>query len=230
MHRTSRYAMKALLALTVSLGLLYIMVASAFAASTHPALPAHAKVISATPAIGSTISQAPTKVTVTTAEDMNPDPNKSNLVVYGPSADATDTLVSQGNAQIPLANPKEMSINITPDKTHPEGVYVVIWKTVSADDGDPAQGAFSFTVSSSGVSSTPTATPSQANTPPPTSAGNTSAPGMPIWVPIVAALVALLVGLGVGLGLGRRKPAPSLATMRSSMIQDIKQEETSKPS
>lgn len=228
MH-TTRHVLKSLLAAAIGLGLLCITAGSALAASAYPTLPAHAKVISSTPAIGSTISQAPTKVTVTTAEEVNPDPAKSNLFVYGPGADATATLISQGNAQIPLSNPKEMSINITPDKTHPNGVYIVIWKTVSADDGDPAQGAFSFTVNSNGITSTPTATTPQTNTPP-ASAGNTSAPGMPIWVPLVAALAALLVGLGIGLGLGRRKPAAAstLGAMRTSVVQDLEQEETSK--
>src|SRR5713226_3022538 len=69
---------------------------------------AHAKVLSATPGIGAVIATAPTSVTVTTAENMNPDPKKSNLFVYSPNGD----LISQGNGKIPLNNPKEMSIPI----------------------------------------------------------------------------------------------------------------------
>lgn len=224
--RTSRYVLKAALAALIGLGLLCVTTGLAFAAAAHPTLPAHAKVMSADPAIGSTIAQAPTKVTVFTAENINPDPNKSNLQVYGPSADATDTPISQGNAQIPLSNPKEMSINITPNSGHTNGVYTVFWKTVSADDGDAASGSFTFTVNPNGASAT--STPGQKNTTPPASTSNNTSSGTPIWVPIVAALVALLVGLGAGLGLGRRKPATSsIAAMRASLAQDKQQEETS---
>src|SRR6266568_5970414 len=73
---------------------------------------AHAKVISATPGIGSTIATAPAAVTVQTAENMNPDPKLSNLFVYGPSGE----LISDGNAKVSLNNPKEMSIQIKPEK------------------------------------------------------------------------------------------------------------------
>jgi methionine-rich copper-binding protein CopC len=188
--RTSRYALKTLLAAALSLSLLCMMAGAVFAA------PAHAKVGSADPGINSTVTKAPTKVTVFALENINPDPTKSNLIVYGPSADATDTVISQGNAQIPLSNPKEMSINITPNAGHINGVYVVYWKTVSADDGDAADGTFSFTVNTSGTSASST------------SGSNTStSTGTPVWVPIVAALVALLVGLGAGLSLGAMRSA-----------------------
>jgi copper resistance protein C len=232
--RTLCHTWKTLLATLMSLGLFCILAGVALAAPTHLTVPAHSKVLSAVPAIGSTITSAPTKVTVTVAENLNPDPAKSNLFVYGPSADATSTLISQGNAQIPLSSPKEMSINITPNSGHANGVYVVVWETVSADDGDAAAGAFSFTVNASGVSSTPTPSTSQAPTTPPTSTGNTTnttAAGIPIWAAIVVALVALIVGLGLGRFAlaGPRKPArSSFSSIRAAASQDVEQEEASK--
>jgi hypothetical protein len=81
-----------------------------------------------------------------------------------------------------------MSVTIKSDKT---GVYTVHWKTVSADDGDPDEGAFGFTVASTSAAPSTTTT---------TTAATTSGP---IWVPIVAGIVALLIGLGVGIGIGR---------------------------
>lgn len=226
---TTRFTVKALLATVASLGLLCITASAAFAAPAQPTLPFHAKVWKSDPAIGSTIAQAPSKVTVFALEDINPDPKKSFLQVYGPSADATDTLISQGNAQVSLSDPKQMSVNITPNAGHTNGVYVVFWTTVSADDGDMASGTFSFTVNPAGANtgSTPTVTPNASATPNTTS-GNTSSAGTPIWVPIVAALVALLIGLGVGLGLGRRKPATSsIGAMRASITQEREEEEKS---
>lgn len=220
--RRSRSALKALLAALISLGLLCVTSITVFAA------PAHAKVISSDPAIGSTITSAPTKVTVTTAEEMDPDPAKSNLFVYGPGADATATLISQGDAKVSLSNPKEMSVEIKPDSAHPDGVYVVVWKTVSSDDGDDAAGAFTFTVNASAANPTPTPTAST-STNTPASTGSDTSSGTPIWVPIVSALVALLVGLGIGLAVNRRKPATSsLGAMRSmATSEDQKSEEPS---
>jgi len=157
---------------------------------------AHAKVISANPGIGSTIVTAPTKITVTTIENMKPGPKFSNLFVYGPSG----ALVSQGDATIPLNNLKEMSVTIKPEKGN--GVYIVRWATVSADDGDPDEGAFIFTVNSTAPVAS-TSTPAK-QTSTSTSAGSS---GIPLWVPILTGIVALLVGLGAGAGLGRKYAA-----------------------
>ena len=188
-----------LFATLLSLGLLFIV------AGTVSAHTAHAKVLSATPAIGSTITQAPDKVIVECAENINPDPKLSNLFVYGPAGD----LISQGDAQVSLSNPKEMSIGIKPTGN---GVYVVRWITVSALDGDPDQGAFIFTVKPA-VSAAPTATTNNSAT---TTTNGSS--GTPLWATILVGLVALLVGLGVGLGIGRGGKKPS--TM-SAMRQEV---------
>ena len=190
-------------------------------AGVASAEPAHAKVLDALPKIGSTITQAPTTVTVFTAENIDPrDPKKSNLFVYGPNGE----LISQGNAKVPLSNPKEMSVTIKPDASNSSGVYVVQWITVSAVDGDPDQGAFVFTVKSAVA---PTPTPATSGTTPPsstTSGSGTS--GIPLWVPIVVGIIALLVGLGGGLGIGRRNAVSSMSTMRRSIEQQRQQEET----
>src|SRR2546425_3458563 len=209
--RTWYYRLQLPFALMLSMGLLYFMTGTV---SAHSTIPAHAKVNKAIPAIGSTISQAPTTVTVFTLENINPTPSKSNLFVYSPAGD----LISQGNAKVSLTNPREMSITIKPDPANLHGVYVVQWKTVSAEDGDPDQGAFVFTVNAAAVASpTPAATTStsQATTPSNTNTSGTS--GTPIWVPIVVGVIALLVGLGAGLGFGRRSSASSVGAMRQAV-------------
>src|SRR3989440_7443376 len=167
------------LAALLSLGLLFVIGGTASAhgsVPTHATVPAHAKVYKAIPAIGSTIAQAPTAVTVFTLENINPDPKKSNLFVYGPGGD----LISQGNAQVALNNPREMSIAIKADGN---GVYVVRWITVSAEDGDPDEGAFVFTVKSAGTKQPATGHRTT------TIAAGTG--GMPLWVPIVVGILAL---------------------------------------
>lgn len=227
--RILRHRIKLPLAALFSIGILLIMAGTASAHSTvftHPAIPAHAKVDKAIPAIGSTIAQAPTSVTVFTLENINPNPTKSNLFVYSPAGD----LISQGNAQVSLQNPREMSIKITPDPKNLNGVYVVRWITVSAEDGDPDQGAFVFTVHAN-ATATPTPAPTTANqtTPPPSNTTATGSGGTPVWVPIVSGIVALLIGLGAGLGLGRRNSTPAIGSMRRAVAQQSEEEAAKRP-
>ena len=219
--RTFYHRLQLPIATVLSLCLLYFITGTA---SAHSVVPTHAKVTKAIPAIGSTISQAPTTVTVFALENINPDPNKSNLFVYSPAGD----LISQGNATVSLTNPEEMSIGIKPDSAHPNGVYVVQWKTVSAVDGDPDQGAFVFTVNTGAVATpTPVATTSTSQATPTPTTTTTGTGGTPIWIPIVVGIVALLAGLAVGFGLGRRQSASSLGAMRKAVIQQSKEEEPS---
>ena len=209
------------IATLLSLGLMLVMVGMA---SAHTSYPAHAKVYKAIPAIGSTVSQAPTTVTVFTLENINPAPSKSNLFIYSPAGD----LISQGNAKVSLTNPREMSITIKPDPANLKGAYVVRWITVSAEDGDPDQGAFVFTVNTGVVATPTTAATNQGTTPSTTTTSGSG--GAPIWVPIVVGALALLIGLGAGLGLGRRSsPASSVASMRKTITQQEEEEASKHP-
>jgi len=140
---------------------------------------------------------------VFTLENMAPGPTKSNLFVYAPSGD----LISQGNAQVSLNDPKQMTIQIKPTGN---GVYVVRWITVSADDGDPDQGAFVFTVTPTAPATT--VTPTKTTTTP-------SASGVPLWVPILVGVLALLVGLGGGFAFGRGRNKSTVSTMRKVVAE-----------
>src|SRR5260370_39636170 len=101
--RTLCYRLQLPFALMLSMGLLYFMTGTV---SAHSTIPAHAKVNKAIPAIGSTVSQAPTTVTVFTLENINPDPNKSNLFVYSPASD----LIRQGTATGTLTSPRRSAL------------------------------------------------------------------------------------------------------------------------
>ena len=200
MLKTAHRFAQTLFAALLSLGLLFVL------AGTVSAHSAHAKVLSATPAIGSTIAQAPDKVTVECAENINPNPKLSNLFVYSPGGE----LISQGDAKVSLSNPKEMSVGIKPNGN---GVYIVRWITVSAVDGDPDQGAFIFTVKPAVVSATPTTSNNTGATT--TTAGSS---GTPLWATILIGIVALVVGLGAGWGIGRSGKKPSaMSTMRQEV-------------
>ncbi len=227
-----KFTVRLLFAAICSLGLLLVMsgtIAAQTISRNAPAIPAHASVIKAIPAIGSTIPQAPTSVTVFTAENINPDPKVSNLFVYGPSGEATAALISLGNAQVSLTNPEEMSVKIKPDPQHLNGVYVVRWITKSALDGDPDEGAFTFTVNTSAAGTTGTPTPVATATGHGTAPATTSSGGTPVWVDALLAIAGLGVGLGAGVAVGRRgraAPAASLGAMRRSIAEE--QKETTK--
>ncbi|GCE31425.1 hypothetical protein KDA_69090 [Dictyobacter alpinus] len=184
----------------LSLGLFLTLVGTSFAA------PFHAKVTSSDPKANSTIKQAPTKITVTTAENMKPGAANSNLLVYGPSGE----LINDGDAKVDLNKPDQMSVNIKPEK---DGVYVVRWTTVSAGDEDPDQGAFVFTVGTAAGETTAQAQPTAVSTSNTAPAKSTTDNSGAIWIPIVTGLIALIVGLGVGVGIGRgSKPAAATTT------------------
>lgn len=213
--RPSHVLLAGLLAITL-ISLAGLSAGPVFAA---PALPMHASVWRSDPAIGSTIASAPTQVTVFALESIKP--QGSSLQVYGPGPEGTDGLISQGATRFPLSDSRQMAIAITPLSGHLSGVYIVFWHTISADDGDPASGSFTFIVSPGGRA---TSTPARGTITPSTPGGGLLSSAL--WVPIGAALVALCAGLGIGFGLGRRRwPATSLGALRASIVQTRAEEE-----
>src|SRR6185437_12268048 len=107
--------------------------------ATSGVVSAHAAYVSSNPAANAILQQAPSTVTITFAENLTP--SSSNIVVY----DSKMKQVSTGQAQVDNANLKQMSVPITGDDSD---VYVVVWHNVSADDGDPDAGSFSFYIGS----------------------------------------------------------------------------------
>ncbi len=102
---------------------------------------AHAQISSCTPPINGTVEQAPDKLVCTTTEAM--DPKSSSLSV----TDASGASVDKGDSAVDLNNPDRNTISVSLDTTKiKDGVYTVKWKTLSADDGDAADGTFTFTV------------------------------------------------------------------------------------
>lgn len=195
----TRKLINLLIAAVLSVGILFTFFG---VSSAHTNVALHAKVDGATPKFGATISTVPTTIMVHTAENMKTGAQNSNLFVYGPSGD----LISTGDAKVDINNPQQMSVTIKPENN---GVYIVRWITVSADDGDPDQGAYTFTVGTSVASTVPA--PS----------------GTPLWVPILVGIVALLLGLGAGIAFGSRRSTP--ASSVSTGVVPEKEKTTQRP-
>ncbi|HLV97172.1 MAG TPA: copper resistance CopC family protein [Ktedonobacterales bacterium] len=212
LHGLRRLWLAGTLGLTSALGLTLLLTGMASA---------HASYVSSNPAAGAVVATAPTQVTVTFAENVNPAGKNgipSSLQVFlKPElkntfySDQDATLVSTGQTQFPLSNAKSMSIAM---KGAGNGIYEVYWHTVSADDGDPDSGVFFFGVGTGNVLGTGSTT-----SPAPTTSATSS--GVAVWVPILVGILALLVGGGAGAWLTRRSsPAGSGGQAPASRAPD----------
>jgi methionine-rich copper-binding protein CopC len=148
---------------------------------------AHAEPTSSTPAPNSTVKEAPTTVTIVFGEEVKPD--ESNIRVF----DSKGAEVSTGKATTDPNDLKKMSVAM---KGTDSESYVVLWNTVSADDGDPAVGSFSFNVNPNDGSSGggTTATPSSSN-------------GVQPWLAILIGVIGLIIGGVGGYYFARRQPS-----------------------
>jgi len=170
-------------ALMLALGLLSLAITATASA--------HATPDSSNPAPGAHLQAAPTTVSIHFVEDVKA--SGSDIIVY----DAHGSVVSTGPAQVDTTDAKTMHVAMHGDDAE---VYLVVWHTVSADDGDPDVGAYTFFVGTAGATSTTV----------PGSASSGSG-GMPIWLGIVLGLVGLAVGALGGVVVSRRSVATPAA-------------------
>jgi len=177
--RTARPRMlPVLLALGLTLGL--SLAALTFIAGT-PSVAAHAKYESSVQASNSTVTEAPTVVTVHFAEEVNP--AGSDLIVY----DTKGNKVSTGAGTVDTNDAKTMTVPMAGDDSES---YMVVWHTVSLDDGDAAVGAFVFNVGNTakacdGGGSTTTSG---------TSTAESTSSGVSGWVVALVGVLGLIIG------------------------------------
>jgi copper transport protein len=158
---------------------------------------AHALVRSSDPASGAILQTAPTQVVVTFTEP--PDPGLSFLHVL----DSSGQSVTAGESEQVPGDPLQLRVAL---KSLPDGVYTVVWRTVSKVDGHVTGNSFSFGV---GVSSVPSSHPTSVET-----------SGSPSPRPLMVAGrwafylgLALLFGLTVVEPLVLRTPPPGLRAL-----------------
>ncbi|MEO7000508.1 MAG: copper resistance protein CopC [Ktedonobacterales bacterium] len=162
---------------TLALGIGALLVAPASIAS------AHAKYKSSDPASGAILKKAPTTVTVHFEESVNP--TGSEVLIY----DANGKPVSvAGSSQVDRADLTTMTVNMHGDTSE---IYLVVWHTVSADDGDADIGSFTFLVNPSASTISAVNGSSGASTANTTAA---SAAGTPVWVTALVGILCLLIG------------------------------------
>ncbi|MEO9255935.1 MAG: copper resistance protein CopC [Tepidiformaceae bacterium] len=104
---------------------------------------AHAEPETASPGDGAVLAASPAQVVIEMSQEMarTADANDINVV------DASGKEVTTASATIDNADRKKLTVALPPNL--PTGTYTVNWKTLSADDGDAANGTLSFTVDAS---------------------------------------------------------------------------------
>ena len=99
---------------------------------------AHAILLRSDPAKGAVLNTAPTQVRMWFTESLNPTYSTARVLNGGKKR------VDLNNAHVSASDATEMDVNLPPNL--PPAVYVVIWRTQSANDGHVLTGSFIFTV------------------------------------------------------------------------------------
>jgi copper resistance protein C len=134
---------------------------------------AHAKPTSSTPSPNQNLTTAPSTVTIIFGQHVKPE--GSNIIVY----DKNGKQVSTAPATV---DPNDLTKMTVPMQGDDSEAYLVVWHTVSADDGESAIGAYSF-----GVNAAADDLPSITTT-------SSTSSGVQPWL---AALIGV-IGLGLG--------------------------------
>ncbi|WP_211229552.1 copper resistance CopC family protein [Nakamurella lactea] len=145
------------------------------------ALPAsaHNTLTGSDPADGSTVSAAPTTVTLTFDQPVQN--YQPVLTVTGPNGNR----FSAGEATV-----QSNTVSVALDGAGPAGEYIAAYRVVSAD-GHPVSGEIRYTLAA-GAAGTATGSPAPAGSTPSAAAGDGSS-GLGVWLWIGIAVAALLV-------------------------------------
>ena len=165
---------------------------------TAPNAWAHTELTASDPADGARVATAPSSLTLTFTEPVDPE-------------DATVTVIGPGNVEWAAgaitAAGTTLTVPVTP--AGPAGRYTIAYRIVSAD-GDPVGGSVTFTLTSAVTTTTTTTQPTVSSAAPapgaqPEDAGDG---GLPAWVWVVMGLVVAGV-IAVGVAVVRSGSRPS---------------------
>ncbi|MEO8540837.1 MAG: copper resistance protein CopC [bacterium] len=106
---------------------------------------AHAEPATAKPGDGAVLKQSPGEVVLEMSQEMGRQAGNNDIDVF----DASGKEITTVAAVVDNADRKRLSVPLPSDLA--AGKYNVNWKTTSAEDGDPANGAISFTIDPNGT-------------------------------------------------------------------------------
>jgi methionine-rich copper-binding protein CopC len=180
----------------------WVVVAAAIMALTFVAgVMAHAEPATVTPGDGAVLNTPPAQIIIETTQEMARQAGANDIQIV----DASGKTFPTPPARIDDNDRKKLTLEVPPGL--PVGIYTVKWQTLSADDGDAADGTLSFTFDPSKPPS-PGKTQLQASTGPVTTAvarpaalkgGPTNAgPPGTTWIVLAAGAMAALVIISGG--------------------------------
>lgn len=114
-------------------------VAAALAVAAVTTVFAHAEPNTVSPGDGAVLNTPPSQIVLEMTQDMARTANANNIVVVN----AAGQTVTTQSATIDNTDRRKLSVPLPAGL--PVGKYTVEWKTLSADDGDAANGTISFT-------------------------------------------------------------------------------------
>jgi methionine-rich copper-binding protein CopC len=178
-------------------GVVALVAGLALVLGTAPAW-AHSRLESSDPASGSSLATAPSKVSLTFNEAVQP--GFTAITVIGPDGkDYHSGDISEVDDTV--------TVGVLP--LGPAGSYQVGYRVVSAD-GHPLSGRVTFTLTTAGPGSAPAVAATGGSAPSASGAPPTAAPaapaddgGAPVWPWIVGAVLVVGLGVGAALRLGK---------------------------
>lgn len=169
----------------------------------------HADYERSDPATGATLAEAPTQVQIWFTQELFRRQGENYIQVYnadGDRVDLDDAVISDDDRTL-------ITVSLAPDLA--DGIYTVRWRALSAEDGHPKEGEFTFSVGDAPAAppeatpvadeETPTNTPAAPEEAPAATATPVPAPAESSGgVPCVGSSALIIFALGAVL-LGRRE-------------------------
>jgi len=115
------------------------------AAACVAAASAHAEPATAKPGDGAVLAAPPSEVVLVMSQELARQAGQNDIDVF----DAAGNEVTTVAAVIDNSDRRRLSVALPPNL--PPGTYTVRWKTLSSEDGDPADGELSFTIDPDGT-------------------------------------------------------------------------------
>jgi copper transport protein len=119
--------------------LLPVLAAPLLALAVVVSVAAHAEPVKVKPGDGAVLNERPTGIAFEMSQEMAREAGANDIDVF----DADGNEVTVVAAVIDNANRTRLTVPLPADLL--PGVYTVQWKTLSSEDGDPANGSISFT-------------------------------------------------------------------------------------
>ena len=119
-----------------AMALIAILVAPALPGAAGSRVQAHSQLVASSPAAGTTVPKSPTEIRLVFSEPLESQVTSLDVVSGGTA------LLSRAG----VIDPADPYALVVAEPELPDGIYMLIWRTLSAADGHTAQGFFTFAV------------------------------------------------------------------------------------